>query len=57
MDVWGEHEGGSCGRPAALQEPGRVLQTQTQTTGPACVRLALRGKWTCARRSVLEPGF
>lgn len=46
MDIWGEHEGGGCGGPTALQEPGRVLQTQAQTTGPARVRLALRGKWT-----------
>lgn len=37
MDIWGEHEGGGCGGPAALQEPGRVLQTQAQTTGPAGV--------------------
>lgn len=46
MDIWGEHEGGGRGRPTALQEPGRILQTQAQTTGPARVRLALRGKWT-----------
>lgn len=40
LDLWGEHEGGSCGGSASLQEPQRVLPQETETTSAASLLCA-----------------
>lgn len=42
LDLRGEHEGGSCGGSAPLQEPQRVLPQEAETAGTAGVLCAQR---------------
>lgn len=42
LDLRGEHEGGSCGGSASLQEPQRVLPQEAETTGTAGLLRAQR---------------
>lgn len=44
LDLRGEHEGGSCGGSASLQEPQRVLPQEAETTGAACLLCAQCGE-------------
>lgn len=44
LDVWSEHEGGSCWRSASLQKPQRILPQEAETTSTASLLFAQCGE-------------
>lgn len=54
LDLWGKHDRGCCGGSAPLPKPQRVLPTQAEASGTACLWLAQCGKAWLALVSVLH---
>lgn len=44
LDIWSQHEGSSCWRPASLQKPQRILPEEAETTSTASMLFAQCGK-------------